>query len=87
MKVIRRDSDGIIMPYNPIMAERKDVTVIENYVAGMVIEPKAPEAEPEAAAEPQPDPAVDLAPETSTPADTDDAQPPLDLGVLDGLDS
>jgi len=87
MKVIRRDSDGIIMPYNPIMAERKDVTVIENYVAGMVtVDPKAqPAPAPEVAVD-APD-SAEPEPETPNPTDSDDAQPPLDLGVLDGLDS
>ena len=41
MKVIKRNKDGIIMPFNEIMAQRTDVTVIENYEAGKEITPKA----------------------------------------------
>lgn len=48
MKVIKRNKDGVIMPYNEVMAKRTDVTVIEDYKPGQKIDYQ--HAEPKKAA-------------------------------------
>ena len=49
MKAIKRNKDGVIMPYNPVMAQRTDVTVINDYRPGQTIDVQPVDATPKSA--------------------------------------